>query len=204
MSQLIVDLLIADQLHCVRGERVLFENLSFRLQRGECLHIRGANGSGKTSLLRILIGLLAPTNGQVHWQLSNSDANPVYLGHKNALKNELRAIENLRFYQKLDGRSDEDELDTVLHQVGLLEQAEQLTSSLSFGQKRRLAFARLLLGPSPVWILDEPFTGVDAQGRDTLEAHCENHLASANSIILTHHGNLENSQLANRLRVLEL
>jgi len=167
MSQLIVDLLIADQL----GERVLFENLSFRLQRGECLHIRGANGSGKTSLLRILIGLLAPTNGQVHWQLSNSDANPVYLGHKNALKNELRAIENLRFYQKLDGRSDEDELDTVLHQIGLLEQAEQLTSSLSFGQKRRLAFARLLLG---------------------------------HSIILTHHGNLENSQLANRLRVLEL
>lgn len=215
-------LITAKNLQCVRGDRTLFENLSFKLDAGTCLHVRGSNGSGKTSLLRILCGLLTPSAGNLannsdDLTSENNDLDSsvmAYLGHKNGLKDELTAIENLRFYQGLNGQgstsqdSDRDateaKLDTVLLQVGLLKVADLASGKLSFGQKRRLAFSRLLLNQKPIWILDEPFTGIDQPGRDLLEGCCVDHLKTRGAIILTHHGNLDDSVLADFVRVIEL
>ena len=187
---------------CTRGDRQLFSNLSFQLSAGECLHVIGANGSGKTSLLRILCGISRPESGTLLWNDSNTTANSdylsksAYIAHKNGLKNELTAIENLRCYQQLAGQRGEDALDDSLSRLGILECADLYVQQLSFGQKRRLAFARLLLSPFSLWILDEPFTGIDINGKTTLEQLCVDHLQHGGSIIITHHQSLEHSALS--------
>lgn len=193
--------LVVDNVACARGDRQLFSDLSFQLNAGECLHIIGANGSGKTSLLRILCGISRPESGTVQWNNRNTVANPdylstsAYIAHKDGLKNELTAIENLRCYQQLSGVRDEEALDDSLNRLGILECADLFVQQLSFGQKRRLAFARLLLSPFKLWILDEPFTGIDVNGRAALERLCVDHLQHNGSIIITHHQSLENSAL---------
>lgn len=194
-------LLKVDQLKCVRSEKSLFEEICFSLSANECLHIQGANGSGKTSLLRILAGLLSYEQGTIEWFPKPSFS---YLAHKNGLKDELSAIENLRFYQNLNGQYKEQHLDQTLHALGLLKQADSLSQKLSFGQQRRLAFARLLLSEHKVWILDEPFTGVDIDGRALLEQLCLNHLNSGGGIILSHHADLSHSKLSEHLSILDL
>ncbi len=195
-------ILRADDLACVRGDMVLFENLSFELSQGRCLHVIGANGSGKTSLLRIICGLNSAENGHVIYDgtlLGRSEtarAEMAYIGHKDGLKNELTAIENLRFQQRLEGLSDENHLDDCLAQLKILRCADLPAQSLSFGQRRRLAFARLLLSPKRVWVLDEPFTGIDTQGRSLIESICVQHLESDGAIIMTHHQSLDASSIS--------
>ena len=200
-------LLNVTDISCARGEQSLFENLSFSLTAKQCLHIRGANGSGKTSLLRILSGLLAPTAGKLRWQANTSFA---YLAHKDGLKNELSAIENMRFFQKLGSREtipkkqSEDRLDHALNALGLLNKADKPTKSLSFGQRRRLAFARLLLNEEKIWILDEPLTGVDTHGRQLIEELCLNHLSNGGGILISHHGDLSTCSFANHVSTVDL
>lgn len=197
-------------LSCIRGERQLFTNLSFELEPRECLHVVGANGSGKTSLLRILCGLAEADTGEIQWQGQSSCQNTVflqdsvYIGHKDGLKNELSAIENLRFAQNLDGSNDEPLLDQCLAQMQILNCADLATQNLSFGQRRRLAFAKLLLRSYPLWILDEPFTGIDAQGRQLIERLCVEHLQAGGMIILTHHQGLHDGPIAGYVKTLEL
>jgi len=202
-------------LRCIRGDRTLFSGLETSVSSGQCLHIIGANGCGKTSLLRILSGLNIQDEGQVQWNESFTRNNKQYLNdsafiaHKDALKNELSAIENLRFYQALNTQSDkkidqEDQLDDCLSKMQILRCADLLAQQLSFGQRRRLSFARLLLRPYKLWILDEPFTGIDAQGREIIESLCVEHLKNDGMIILTHHQSLKNSQLSPYLNELML
>jgi len=191
-------------LHCTRGEQTLFKNLDIEVSSGLCLHIIGRNGSGKSSLLRILSGLNMPDDGNVMWNQTSIQGNESYLnesafiGHKDALKNELSAIENLRFYQQLNvkkANNDESFLDDCLSQMQILHCADLLVHQLSFGQRRRLTFSKLLLRPYKIWILDEPFSGIDKNGRDIIEKTCLRHLKSGGIIILTHHQSLNNSTI---------
>lgn len=185
-------LLNVDNVACSRGESVLFEGLNFTLNAGKCLHIIGPNGCGKSTLLRMLCTITSPDQGQITWV---EHANFTYLGHKDALKNELTAIENLRFYQQLSARHNEQELDNCLYKMGILHRADVSAQNLSFGQRRRLGFARLLIQPANVWVLDEPFTGIDQAGRQLIERCCVDHLEQGNALILTHHQSLDSSLL---------
>ena len=209
------DSLTIQDVDCVRGERTLFRRLAYRVPSQQCLHVIGANGSGKTSLLRIIAGLSSAEAGNVLWNEKTIINNTKYLndsafiGHKDALKNGLTAIENLRFYQQLDnavkGKQDkEKQLDDCLNKLKILHCADLLALQLSFGQRRRLAFAKLLLKPYKLWILDEPFTGIDADGRQIIEALCIEHLDAGGMIILTHHQSLQESVLQDYLSELYL
>jgi len=195
---------------CVRGETTLFSDLSLSAHSGECLHLTGANGSGKTSLLRILCGINRPDSGEIRWndlRVERSEpytSDRLYLAHKDALKNELSAIENLRFYQRLLGERDEDKLDDCLLKMGILNKADLAAQQLSFGQRRRLAFARCLLKDYALWILDEPFTGIDTNGRLLIENLCVKHLEQGGIIVLTHHLPLEQTTLAPYLATIAL
>lgn len=203
-------LLSTTQLSCVRGENTLFDNLSLSVYPGQCLHVIGTNGSGKTSLLRILSGINRAENGTVFWRsepyhVSDSfSSETAFVGHKDGLKNELTAFENLAFQQRLEQTLDEDKLDDVLLKLKILKCADLAAQVLSFGQRRRLAFAKLILVYKPLWILDEPFTGIDAAGRNIIEELCLEHLKNGGSIVLTHHQRLQNSLLKNHTQELHL
>jgi len=194
-------LLTIRELSCVRGESTLFHKLDMQLMSGQCLHIVGANGSGKTSLLRILCGLNKPETGKILWHntetsLSETFSHEVaYIGHKDGLKNELTAFENLAFQQRLENHYDEDTLDQALATLKILQCADLPAQVLSFGQRRRLAFARLLLSSKELWVLDEPFTGIDAAGRELIEQLCVEHLNQGRAIVLSHHQSLESSPI---------
>lgn len=202
--------LTARNLSCVRGENHLFAGLNLAVQAGQCVHITGANGSGKTSLLKILCGLARPTTGEVLWNGENIYQSvsylqeSAYIGHKDGLKNQLTAIENLRIVQRLDGPADERKLDQCLAKLKILHCADLLAQSLSFGQRRRLSFSKLLLREYSVWILDEPFTGIDSDGHEVVEQLCAKHLEDGGSIVLTNHKSLSSSALANYLSVYDL
>lgn len=202
--------LAVSKLGCLRGERSLFSNLSFTVHEQQCLHIIGANGCGKTSLLRILSGINTPDQGCVQWYSKtirqNSDFfhNSTYIGHKDGVKGELTTAENLHFYQTVEGIVDDDIVDACLAKMGLLECADLAANKLSFGQRRRLAFARLLQPDFKLWVLDEPFTGMDLQGRELLEKLCAEHLQNGGLIVLSNHQSLMHSQLAANLVELKL
>jgi heme exporter protein A len=199
-----------DNLTCIRGGQVLIDSLSFVVRNGELLHVSGPNGSGKTSLLKIICGLIEPESGTIRWDdadIGNSEQfkwNFAYLGHRDGLKDGLTAFENLSFYQELVSSPDESILDEILTTLDLLHNAESMTRKLSFGQRRRLAFGRLLLAQQPLWILDEPFTGVDKAGRLVMHDICADHLDQDGMIVMTNHGDLDDSVLADRIEVLRL
>lgn len=186
---------------CSRGERNLFDDLSFIAHQGQCTHIIGPNGSGKTTLLRVICGLNRSDKGTISWKqtpIQHSDVflnESAYLGHKDGIKNELTAIENLRFQQQLEGLSDENALEDNLHSLQILNCADLPAQALSFGQRRRLAFAKLLLTHKPLWVLDEPFTGIDAAGRSLMESLCVDHLSKGGLIVMTHHRRLDDTAL---------
>ena len=183
-------------LECTRGDRVLFSGLDLRVEGGRGLYIAGENGSGKTSLLRILCGLLAPTAGHVTWngtptreqrELFGNDL--AYVGHVNGVKDDLTGAENLRFGAALAGRAtDPAHILQALDSVGMASRAHLPTRVLSQGQKRRVALARLLLAAdAPLWILDEPFTALDASGVAVLRGVVEAQLARGGIVVLTTH-----------------
>lgn len=199
-----------ENLGCIRGERHLFDDLSITLNNSECVHVVGANGSGKTSLLRLICGISRIDTGDILYSGQSITGNReyfqdiAYIGHKDGLKNELTAAENLEYYQQLNGRADTKKVDAVLATMGILPCADLNTVKLSFGQRRRLAFARLLINRFPIWVLDEPFTGIDQAGRELIEQQCVAHLSAQGSIILTNHQSLTNSVLSPFLRELNL
>jgi heme exporter protein A len=157
-------MLEAQGLACLRGERVVFAGLSFRLAPGGALLLVGANGAGKSSLLRLLAGLIPPAEGALLWAGEEALADRAaharrlrYLSHADALKPALTARENLLFFARLWG----GDPDAALAALDLLSLAELPARVLSSGQKRRLALARLALAPAPLWLLDEPTVGLD-------------------------------------------
>ncbi|MEL7186994.1 MAG: cytochrome c biogenesis heme-transporting ATPase CcmA, partial [Pseudomonadota bacterium] len=163
--------LSGNALTLIRGERCLFEDLSFALNPGELLLLEGQNGSGKTSLLRAMAGLLSLESGDVRWndvpvleQRQDYHAETVWLGHRSGLKSDLTMLENLRFEACLRPQSGKDS-DEVFDRLGIRHLRKLPVRSLSAGQQRRVALARLLLADVPLWLMDEPFTNLDRDGR---------------------------------------
>ena len=188
-------MLSAHGLSCVRGERRLFSDLELTLQGGEWLQVCGANGAGKTSLLRLLAGLSHPAAGEIRWcgqpigEVGESyRQNLLYLGHHGALKEDLTGFENLRFASALDGaRLSDAEALAALHRFGLKGREELPVRVLSAGQKRRVLLARLLTRKARLWILDEPFTALDVKAVDMLAGLVQEHLEGGGMALLTSH-----------------
>lgn len=186
-------------LECVRGDHCLFKGLNFTLQTGELLHLRGSNGSGKTSLLRTICGLMAPANGRIFWQGKNIRSireeyfnELIYLGHLGAIKGELSALENLRLACRLAGLPDvEDNLLMALTKMGLRGREDLPTKVLSAGQKRRVALARLLAHDAKLWVLDEPFNALDVAAVELLKQLIADHVCAGGMVILTTHQEVE-------------
>ena len=185
----------ANALTCVRGERTLFTGLDLEVSAGEWLHVRGENGIGKTSLLRLLSGLTKPAAGEIFWneQLISADPseyhrNLLFLGHRDSLKEDLTALENLSIATALDGIAvTEDEILLALHRFGLRGREDLPVNCLSAGQKRRVLLARLLLRQAKLWILDEPFNALDVRAVEMLSELIVEHIASGGMAIMTSH-----------------
>jgi heme exporter protein A len=180
-------------LACMRNDRMLFEDLEFRLDAGQMLVVEGPNGCGKTSLLRILTGLRLADDGEVLWRgepidrLAGDYYEQVnYVGHHDGVKNELSCLENLRLARAMGVPSALD-LDEVLDRVNLYAYGETEAGSLSAGQRRRLALARLLATEAALWILDEPFTSLDKASMALFSAVFEQHLQGGGVIVMTSH-----------------
>ncbi len=183
-------------LECVRGDRTLFKGMNFLVSPGEAIELRGANGSGKTSLLRILCGLATPAAGEIRWhgtnirrqreEYSNSIA---YMAHLNGVKDEFTTLENLLVAERVAGNPLTTEAGVeTLDQVGLKNQRNLAARFLSAGQRRRLALARLFMPHARLWILDEVLTSLDDAGAKLARELIETHLtAGGMAIIATHH-----------------
>lgn len=178
---------------CVRGGREVFSGLDFEATSGEAVAVVGRNGSGKTSLLRLIAGLLIPAGGTI--VLDGGDADMTlpeqchYLGHRDALKPALSVAENLSFWADFLGGERCDAADSLAI-VGLDHAAHLPASFLSAGQRRRLSLARLLTVRRPIWLLDEPTTALDAAGHDMFGGLMREHLARGGMIIAATHGPL--------------
>ncbi|CAB1244288.1 cytochrome c biogenesis heme-transporting ATPase CcmA [Vibrio cholerae] len=182
-------------LTAIRDERILFESLSFEIHAGELVQIEGRNGTGKTTLLRIIAGLGECECGEILWQRSKIQSDResyhqdlLFLGHQTGIKRELTALENLRFYLAVHQQTvDEHAIFQALAKVGLAGREDVPVAQLSAGQQRRVALARLWLSKKPLWILDEPLTAIDKQGVSVLEALFLSHAQQGGIVILTTH-----------------
>ncbi len=182
-------------LTCVRDGRTLFEDLDCRLKRGEVLRVEGANGAGKTSLLRILCGLALPRDGVVRWHGEDIHRcrweyhrHLLYIGHYPGIKEELTALENLRFFRSLGGYAgDREAQEAALDKIGLYGYEDVPVRALSAGQRRRVALARLWLSTASLWILDEPFTAIDKEGIRHLEERLADHVKKGGMVAITSH-----------------
>lgn len=182
----------------------LFDDLHCTLQAGELLLVTGENGSGKTSLLRVLAGLNRQYSGKVCWQEKNIRehwhdyaAQILYLGHQPALKSQLTARENLAWYAS-SVQAGSEQIETALKTLGIAHKAHLPCHRLSAGQQRRVALARLFFSTHPLWILDEPFTALDTRGFALIAERLQQHCAQGGiAVITTHHGS-EQLGLAHR------
>ncbi len=208
--------LIAERLACTRGDRKLFDGLSFRVSAGQALAVEGANGAGKTSLLRMIAGFLAPAGGRLVLKSAQTEITDAeergkaigWLGHHDGLKPQLTVREQLDFFARLyrnplrpslaqapatgtspasASRAGEADLISVLERVGLARQAELPCRYLSAGQRRRLALARLLVSERPLWLLDEPFAALDAAGQALIAQLMARHCGHGGIIIAATH-----------------
>lgn len=188
-------ILSVHDLACARGERLLFKGMNFSLKAGALLLVQGGNGQGKTSLLRLLTGLARPEAGEVRWcgeQIGRVSevyhAAMCYLGHANGVKDDLDPLENLRFSDGLHGRVfDRSRAVATLEQLGLTRCLDLPCRVLSFGQRRRVALAALLLAGATLWILDEPLTGLDVHAVALMEGLIREHLKSGGMVVATTH-----------------
>jgi len=188
-------LLTVTELSCARGERRLYSGLNLTVEPGEWLHVQGENGVGKTTLLRALVGLAPPVEGDICWRGENINRGNddyrremLYLGHYGAVKEELTPLENLQLSAALDGTvlSDHEALTTLVR-FGLRGREELPVRFLSAGQKRRVLLARLVTRKALLWILDEPFTALDVKAVDLLSGVIGEHLSNGGMVILTSH-----------------
>jgi len=184
--------LIVSDLTCQRGYKELFSNISFELDPGEILEISGVNGSGKTSLLKILAGLNSAESGRLSINKNEVgsyeyQSEILYLGHLPALSPELNCIENLDYLGQLNNISSNQALDEALINAGLKNFEYEYVSNLSAGQKRRVVLSALFITQAKVWLLDEPFTALDADGINVIETQITKHCDDGGICILTTH-----------------
>jgi heme exporter protein A len=183
---------------CVRGDRLLFRGVNFTLAAGGLLELRGPNGGGKTSLLRILCGLATPAAGEVRWNGANIRrlreeyfVSLAYVAHLNGVKDELTAIENLLAAERVAGRElSKQEAKATLERVGLINQRHLPTRVLSAGQRRRLTLARLLASRAKLWLLDEILTSLDDAGVDLVRRLITEHIDAGGLAIAATHQDL--------------
>ena len=188
-------MLSAHGLSCVRGERRLFAQLDLAVDAGQWIHVRGENGTGKTSLLRLLAGLAHPAEGEVRWcgqSIHGSDSpyrnELLFFGHHGAVKEDLSALENLSFAAAMDGAAlPEPQALAALYRVGLRGREDLPLRVLSAGQKRRVMLARLATRHAKLWVLDEPFTALDTKAVELLATLITEHLAQGGMAVLTSH-----------------
>lgn len=188
-------LLAADRLSLERGGRQLFSELSFAIHPGQLVQVEGANGAGKTSLLRILAGLSRyGFDGQV-----TRNAPLLFLGHQPAVKAMLSPRENLAWHVAGEGQYSDSRIEQALEQVGLYGYEDVPSHALSAGQHRRVNLARLYLSDSPLWLLDEPFTAIDVAGVAALEALKVEHVKRGGAVVLSSHQALGTDHPVQRL-----
>jgi heme exporter protein A len=189
------DGLCVEKVHVWRGDRHVLNSVSFLLGPRQLLHVSGPNGTGKTTLLRVACGLLRPEQGQVSW-LGNSissvradyQAILAYASHEPALKGDLTALENLHFAVGLKRRTSAADLRAAMERTGVGACADLPARVLSAGQRRRVAMARVLAMGASLWLLDEPFTNLDAAGTDLMSALLQMHVAGGGSaLVVAHH-----------------
>lgn len=187
-------------LTCIRGERTVFQGLSFEVDAGGMLLLTGPNGSGKSSLLRLMAGLLQPANGIINWQDTDTREDPEahngrlhYVGHHDAIKPVLNVRENLRFWAEMHGgpAQADQRVMTALEGFGIPHLAEVPARFLSAGQRRRTSLARILAAPAPIWLLDEPTTALDKDAIESLEAVIADHRAAGGMAIISTHSPID-------------
>ena len=186
----------AEQLACRRGDRLIFQGLGFSMPSGGALLLLGRNGSGKSSLLRVLAGLLKPAAGTLFWGEEKLEREAHagrlhYLGHQDAVKPVLTVEENLLFWARLhDPDTGPERIAAALAAFNLTALAQTPGKLLSAGQTRRLALARLLAAPAPLWLLDEPSVGLDRESVGRLEAILADHRAAGGTVALSTHADI--------------
>ena len=184
--------LIVNNLSCQRGYKLLFENLSFELNSGEVLKVSGPNGSGKTSLMKILAGLSSFETGSIDYDDTKINSERynldfLYLGHLAALSPELSCLENLKYTMRLGNDNLDLDFSDALEKVGLKKFENELVGKLSAGQKKRIALSLLFITQSKVWLLDEPFSALDSKAIKIIETRVDDHCNSGGICILTTH-----------------
>jgi len=179
---------------CWRGERCLFEGLSFELQAGEIAQIRGQNGSGKTTLLRTLCGLTEAHSGSISWEglsLESSAASYKralsYVGHFDGIKLDLSVTENIDITRGYQLAPTDTPTDSILDRLGIREFEDAIVRTLSAGQRRRVALSRLLLSSASLWFLDEPFTALDQAGEGLISGLLTEHLQAGGVAVFSSH-----------------
>lgn len=183
------------QLGCTRGGRPLFQGINSQLEAGQWLYVVGANGAGKTSLLRMVCGLSPTEDGEIRWngipihdQQDAYHQDLCYLGHLNALQESMTVHENMAFTAALGGHGlPKQAANDVLARFGMPGRGHLLVRHLSQGQKRRVALSRLALSPARLWVLDEPFVAMDDTGVRMLANLIDAHLAQGGLAVLTSH-----------------
>ena len=206
-TDLEASMLCVDSLFCERDDRILFEDLNFELKEGQVLQIKGSNGSGKTTLLRNICGLNTGYEGAISWYgdpiiecQEEFYSSLVYIGHRVGVNKVLTPLENLRWSSSLQQVITDDELLDALEKVGLRGYEGSQCFTLSAGQQQRVSLSKLLLSRAKLWVLDEPFTTLDAAGVKQLEALLKTHAGNGGAVMVTTHHTL----LVPDLQVLEL
>ncbi len=195
-------MLVVDSLYCERDDRILFQDLRFQLGRGQVLQVKGNNGTGKTTLLRIICGINDGYEGNISWygdpiRSSREEffSDLLYIGHRVGVNKVLTPLENLRWSCKLQAAVSDGQLLDALASVGLRGFEESQCFTLSAGQQQRVSLARLLVSAARLWVLDEPFTTLDVEGVALLEKLIAAHAEQGGAVLVTTHHPLTVPQL---------
>jgi heme exporter protein A len=187
-----------NNLQCTRRDNILFQGLSFSLEDGGLLQIDGVNGSGKSSLLQMCVGLIQASEGEITWNGEDItstryqyQSDITYFGHTNGVKAGLTALENMKVMHALSGFKSEINYSSILKQIGLAGMEDVLLSRMSAGQKRRVGLTRIFMSKSKLWFLDEPFNALDKNGKKIIEQLIVEHCKSGGMVIFATHQTME-------------